>query len=411
MRTSVHLATIGGIRIEVNYSWLIIFALLTFTLATGWFPATASHQPVALYWLTAVVAVILLFASVLAHELAHSLVARARGLPVKSITLFIFGGVSNIEREPQSAGVEFQMAFVGPLTSIVIGGAFLAVLFLLNAITTLPILLKALLTYAGFINLVLGVFNLIPGFPMDGGRVLRAILWRVSGSLARATQWAVRVGQVVAYLMILTGIWLFFVWNALDGLWIGFVGLFLLQAAQAEFAQSQLEASIIGVTVGDVMTAAPTAVTPDLTAQQFVDEHLLRTGQRALPVVENSESQRLIGIVTLRDVRGLERERWPVTSVSQIMTPLAQLTTVEATQPLSDALPRLRQAGVNQLPVVRNGRLVGLLDLEAVLKLLAVRRSLGMSAELAADRGTRPTETPVPQTADTPAKSHLPTTA
>lgn len=411
MRTSVHLATIAGIRIDVNFSWLIIFALLTFSLATSWFPTSAPHQPVALYWLTAVVAVILLFASVIAHELAHSLVARARGLPVKSITLFIFGGVSNIEREPQSAGVEFQMAFVGPLTSIVLGGVFLSISLLLSWISTPPILLTALLTYAGVVNLLLGVFNLIPGFPMDGGRVLRAILWRASGSLAKATQWASRVGQVVAYLMIMTGIWLFFVWNALDGLWIGFVGLFLLQAAQAESAQSQLEASIIGVTVGDVMTSAPTAVTPDLTAQQFVDEHLLRNGQRALPVVENFETQRLLGIVTLRDVRGLARERWPITAVSQIMTPLAQLTTVDATQPLSDAIPRLRQAGVNQLPVVRDGRLVGLLDLEAVLRLLAVRRSLGMSSELGAGKAAHPTNTRPPQTFDAPATTRLPTTA
>ncbi|HZC04013.1 MAG TPA: site-2 protease family protein [Ktedonobacterales bacterium] len=411
MRTSLHIGTISGIRIEVHISWLIIFMLLTFSLATGWFPLTASGQSVPLYWLTAVVAVVLLFASVLAHELAHSVVARRRGMPVKSITLFIFGGVSNIEREPQSASAEFQMAFVGPLTSLVIGGAFVGVAYLLDALFAVPALLGALLMYTGIVNLLLGVFNLIPGFPMDGGRALRAIIWRTSGSLATATRWATYVGQAVAYLLILVGIWLFFTTDALNGLWIGFIGLFLLLAAQAEYAQVKLEASVAGVNVEDVMTTAPIAVTPELSAQQFVDDYLLRTGQRALPVVADAGSQRLLGIVALRDVRNLARDRWASTPVGQIMTPLIQLKTVEATQPLSDALPLISRTGVNQLPVVRDGRLVGLLDLEAIVGRIAMRQALGLGTvtrrEAAmAHQSARPIAGDSPHAADT----RLPTT-
>jgi len=392
MRTSLYLGSIAGIRIEVNFSWLIIFALLTFSLATGWFPQSVPGQTVALYWITAVIAVVLLFLSVLAHELAHSIVAKSRGMPVKSITLFIFGGVSNIEREPQSPGVEFQMAFVGPLTSLLLGGVFVAVSLIMDGITGIPPLVLALFSYTGIVNLLLGVFNLIPGFPMDGGRVLRSIIWKATGSLQRATQWAANVGQGIAYLMMLVGVWLFFAGYALDGLWIGFIGVFLLYAAQAEIAQARLESSVAGVRVGDVMTVTPAVVSPYLSTQQFVDEHVLRMGQRALPVVEDVEGGRLLGIVTLRDVRQLPREQWATTPVGQIMTPLAQLKTVDANQPLADALPLITQAGVNQLPVVRDGRLVGMLGLEAIVERLQVRKELGLeSAPLASGRSLRET--------------------
>lgn len=382
MRTSLYLGSIAGIRIEVNFSWLIIFALMTFSLATLWFPQTVSGQPVALYWITAVVAVLLLFASVLAHELAHSIVAKSRGMPVKSITLFIFGGVSNIEREPQSPGAEFQMAFVGPLTSLIIGGVSLGLALILANITGVPPLLTSLVGYLGWINLALGVFNLIPGFPMDGGRVLRSMIWKATGSLQRATQWAANIGQGIAYLMMLVGVWLFFAGFPLDGLWVGFIGLFLLYAAQSEINQMRLESSVAGVKVGDVMTATP-VVSPYLSAQQFVDEHLLRTGQRAMPVVDDVEGGRLLGIVTLRDVRRLPREQWATTPIGQIMTPLAQLKTVDASQPLAEALPLITQAGVNQLPVVRDGRLVGILGLEAIIERMQVRQELGLGARSA----------------------------
>ncbi len=242
--------------------------------------------------------------------------------------------------------------------------------------------------------LVVGVFNLIPGFPMDGGRVLRAAIWQATGSLERATRWAVNVGQGVAYLMMLIGVWLFFVGYTLDGLWVGFIGLFLLQASQAELMQTQLQASVEGVSVGEMMTEAPSAVISTLSVQQLVDEYLLRTGQRATPVVDDPESQRLIGIVTLRDVRALDRRQWPFTPVAQIMTPLAQLKVAQANQQLSEALPLITAAGVNQLPVVSDGRIVGLLGLEAIVERLQTRRALGLETSAATPAASREPRTP-----------------
>ena len=409
MRTSWHLGTIAGIRIDVNFSWLIIFALLTFTLATAVFPGAARGYSTPAYWIAAVIATLLFFASVLAHELAHSLVARSLGMPVKSITLFIFGGVSNIEREPQRAGDELKMAFVGPFTSLVIGGALLLLSFLLG-MAAMPSLVVMVVFYLGFANVAIGIFNLIPGFPMDGGRVLRAAIWQATGSLERATRWAANIGQGVAYLMMLVGVWLFFTEDPLNGLWIGFIGLFLLQASQAELMQTQLQASVEGVSVGEMMTEAPSAVISTLSVQQLVDEYLLRTGQRATPVIDDFETQHLIGLVTLRDVRALDRRQWPFTPVAQIMTPLAQLKVAQANQQLSEALPLITAAGVNQLPVVHDGRIVGMLGLEAIVERLQTRRALGLETGAAAPTASREPRAP----ADTgatgyPSDTRLPT--
>jgi len=380
MRTSLPIGKIAGIKIDINLSWLVIFVLLTFSLAVGWLPFTVPHQPLAEYWLAAVLAVLLFFASVVAHELAHSLVARARGLPVSRITLFIFGGVSNIEREPDSPGVEFQMAFVGPLTSLVLG--ILSLLLALLAGHAVP-LLGAVFGYLGLTNIALGVFNLLPGFPLDGGRVLRSIIWRATGSLTRATRWAATVGQLISYLMILVGIWLFFNGDFLDGLWIGFIGLFLLQAAQAESAEVDLESNVAGISVGQVMGPVPPVAPPNHSIQQTVDEYLLHTGQRVVPVVQDDL---LIGIVTLRDIRQIPREQWPVVTLGQIMTPLAKLRSVSSNQSLVEALRSLQQLRVGQLPVLEDGRLVGIIEVETVLKWVGLRHDLGM------DRAAIPTK-------------------
>src|SRR5437764_9771199 len=229
MPHSLRLGKIAGIDIYVNFSWLIILVFLTWSLATGWFTVYPGWS-VGTYWIVSLIAAILLFVSVLLHELAHSIVARAKGLPVKNITLFIFGGISNLEQEPASPGVEFQMAVVGPVVSLLIGGLSL---LLFAVLTGGSPQVEAILGYLGFTNLLLGIFNLIPGFPLDGGRVLRSIIWKVTGSLRRATRIASVVGQIIEYLFILWGIWQFFVGNPLNAIWIGFIGWFLLTAAQS----------------------------------------------------------------------------------------------------------------------------------------------------------------------------------
>ena len=372
MPGTFRIGNIAGIDIDIHVSWIIILVLLTVSLATGWFPQLYPGWSTATYWLIAFLSSLLLFVSVLLHELAHSLVARRRGLPVKSITLFIFGGVSNIEREPQSPGVEFQIAFVGPLTSLVIG----AICFLLQVPlrgSNSP--LEGILFYLAVTNILLGVFNLIPGFPLDGGRVLRSIVWRLTGNLRQATRVATLTGQVIAYLFILLGIWIFFVGDILDGIWLGFIGWFLLSAAQSANAQGMLTSVLRGVTVGEVMNPKPATVPADISLQQLVDAYFLPGGLRYALVMQ---TDRLLGLITLGDIRHIPREQWGQVPVSTAMIPLSRLHVVTPQQSLSDVLPLMAGRDVNQLPVVDNGALVGILSRDAIVGYLEVRRSLGV---------------------------------
>src|SRR3989449_6877065 len=319
MPGTFRIGNIAGINIDIHVSWIIILVLLTVSLATGWFPQLYPGWSTATYWLIAFLSSLLLFVSVLLHELAHSLVARRRGLPVKSITLFIFGGVSNIEREPTSPGIEFQMAFVGPLTSLVIG----AICFLLQVPlrgTNSP--LEEILFYLAVTNILLGLFNLIPAFPLDGGRVLRSIIWKITGSMRQATRAASITGQVIAYLFILLGIWLFFTGSILDGIWLGFIGWFLLSSAQSANSQVMLASVFNMVTVGEVMNPKPMTVPANISLQQLVDSYFLPGGLRYALVMQ---ADHLVGLITLSDIRHIPRDQWGQVPVSQAMIPLARL--------------------------------------------------------------------------------------
>jgi len=319
MPGSFRIGKIAGIDIDIHVSWIIILVLLTVSLATGWFPQLYPGWSSATYWVVGLISALLLFVSVLLHELAHSLVARRRGLPVKSITLFIFGGVSNIEQEPKSPGVEFQMAVVGPLTSLLIGAVCYLLLLPLRG-TNSP--LEGILYYLAVTNILLGVFNLIPGFPLDGGRVLRSIVWRITGSLTKATRAASITGQTIAYLFILLGIWLFFAGNILDGIWLGFIGWFLLSAAQSANTQVMLQSTLRGVTVGEVMNPTPPTVPANISLQKLIDEYFLPRGLRFALVIQGD---RLAGLITLSDIRHVPREQWEYIPVGQAMIPVVRL--------------------------------------------------------------------------------------
>ena len=372
MPGSLHLGRIAGIDIYIHFSWLIIFVFLTWSLATGWFPQLYPGWSTATYWLVSAVAALLLFVSVLLHELAHSFVARARGLPVKNITLFIFGGVSNIQQEPASPGVEFQVAVVGPVVSLLIG--FVAFLLQL-AVRGSNSPLQGIFFYLAVTNILLGIFNLIPGFPLDGGRVLRSIVWKASGSLRRATRVATIVGQIIAYLFILWGIWLFFSGNVLNGIWIGFIGWFLLSSAQSANSQVMLESMFRGVTVGEVMNTKPTTVPANISLQRLVDEYFLPYGLRSALVMQ---ADQLAGLITLSDIRHVPREEWGQVPVGHAMVPLDRLHVVQPQQSLNEVLPLMAGRDVNQLPVVQNGVLVGVLSRDAIVRFLEIRRGLGL---------------------------------
>lgn len=375
MPGSFRIGRIAGIDIYIHFSLLIILAVLTWSLATGWFAQLYPGWSTATYWIVSLAASILLFVSVLLHELAHSVVARARGLPVTNIILFLFGGVSNLQHEPEKPGVEFQMAVVGPVVSLLLGGLGLGLFAALRGSNPQ---LEAILGYLGISNLLLGVFNLIPGFPLDGGRVLRSIIWKATGNLRRATRIASLIGQAIAYLFIVGGIWIFFTVNILDGLWIGFIGWYLLSAAHATNSQAMLESTLRGVTVAQVMNRNPTMVPANISLQRLVDEYLLPYGLRTAFVTSGDQ---LAGMVTLGDVRHVPREEWSQTPVGFVMIPLERLHSVSPQQNLNDVMPLMANRDINQVPVVQDGRLVGVLTRETIIRTIEIRRGLGLDRD------------------------------
>ncbi len=373
MSGSFHLGKLAGIDIYINFSLLIGLVLLTTSLASGWFPGLYPGAATSTYILMGIVGAMLLFISILLHELAHSLVARAHGLAVRSIVLFIFGGVSNIEQEAPRPGVEFQVSVVGPLVSILLG----ALCFLLwLPIHSHPSAVGAVLMVLALINVLLGVFNLIPGFPLDGGRVFRSIVWKITGNANTATRIAATVGQIVAYLFILWGIFQVFGGDVLDGIWIGFVGWFLLSAAQSTRAQSNFDAMFGNVTVEQVMNTQPITVPANISLQKLVDDYFLPQGLRSAFVMQGDW---FAGLVTLSDIRHIPRETWAQTPVGQIMIPVARLHAVTPQQSLKEVLPLMATQDVNQLPVVSSdGQLLGVLSRDAIMRSLEVRRKLGL---------------------------------
>lgn len=372
LRNSIRIARIGGISINIHVSWILIFILVTWTLAGSYFPQNYPQWSLALYWTVGLATSVLFFVSVLLHELAHSLVARARGLPVHDITLFIFGGVSQLSEEPETPATEFIMTLVGPLTSILLGVCFGVVWFTSRGVNE-P--LAALGRYLGFINVLLGFFNMIPGFPLDGGRVLRSILWQATGNLQRATRWASLVGQAVAYLFILAGIWQIFTGDWIGGLWIAFIGWFLDNAATSSYRQLTVRNLLAGHTVREVMTRDCPEVTPGLTLDRLVSERMLPSGARCFPVVEGGLVR---GLLTMHNIKGVSQDRWAMTTVEQVMTPLDGLKRVGPDEGLWTAMQSMTEKGVNQLPVMEDSRLLGMLRRDNIVSFIRIKGELGI---------------------------------
>ncbi len=385
----IHLGRIAGIAITLDWSWLVILALFTGSLATGHFPQTVPGLSAVMYVAAGLLASLLLFASVIAHELGHALVARRYGVPVKDITLFIFGGVASLGSEPRTPGAEFVIAVVGPLISIVLGSALWLLSLPLRGLSPLGF---SLLGYLGVANLALAVFNLLPGFPLDGGRVLRAILWKTTGSMQRATRGATRSGQGLALLFILLGIWQFYQGDVFGGIWIGFIGWFLFSAAQAVNRQALVENAFRGVTVRDLMQPAPVSVPANISLERVVEEYILPLGLRAIPVVRDGQP---VGMISLHDMRKVPREQWGDVPVGHAMTPIEHMRTVAPQQPIADVLPLLAESDTGHLLVVEDDTLVGMLNREAIVRALDIRRNLGTGADQpTATGGTRVEESP-----------------
>lgn len=369
----VPLGRFFGIPVRLHWSWFIVFVLVTWFLADGYFPDYYAWTT-ATYWGIGAATSILFFASVLAHELAHSRVAQAAGIQVNAITLFIFGGVSQLTREPGRPGVEFRMAIAGPATSIVLGGIFWAIYFATKD-SIEP--LSGLAFWLGYINLFLAGFNLIPGFPLDGGRVLRSILWWRSGNLRKATWIAAIIGRGFGYLLIFGGIYYIFVdvqKYLFQGLLMAFVGWFLENAAVGSYRQVALQDQLRGHKISEIMTLDCPVVSPRLTIEELVNQYILTSGRRCFPVVEDGQG---LGLVTMHNVKVVPREEWHNRTVREVMTPMDKLKRVGPHEDLSSAMQLLTDEDVNQLPVVENNRIIGMVARENLLAFVHTRAELG----------------------------------
>jgi Zn-dependent protease/CBS domain-containing protein len=372
----VRVGRISNIEIAIDASWVFIVVLMTWSLAASfshWHPGWGYAVSIGV----AFVAALLFFASVVVHELAHSLVARRFGVPVRRIVLFLFGGVSNIEREPPSPKAEFLTAVVGPLTSILLGVVLLALGSLAigapSAMVADPARRMAdlgpgetIVMWLGPINILVGVFNLIPGFPLDGGRILRSILWGATHDLHVATRWASGVGQAVGWGFVFLGIAMafgaqvpFFGRGLGAGLWLAFIGWFLSSAAAQTWRQLLLHELLDGIPVARLMRPLRQALSPDANLETVVNDWLLGGDERAFPVVD--AAGRLVGLTTLSDVRAVPRDRRPATRVADAMTPAERLVTTSPREDLGEALEKLSRTDVSQLPALEDGRLVGML--------------------------------------------------
>jgi Zn-dependent protease/CBS domain-containing protein len=369
-RHTISLGRIFGIRIDLDYSWFLIVGLLTWVLAANYYPQEFKNWSTAEYWGMGLATAVMLFVSVLIHELGHSLVAQRLGMSVPRITLFIFGGVSQIAAEPPSASAEFAMAIVGPLVSL----ALAAVFWELEPVVAFSPPLLALTQYLALLNFVLGLFNLIPGFPLDGGRVLRAIIWRSTGKYQQSTSIAAGVGRFFGFLLIFIGFWQILGGNFLNGLWIAFIGWFLESAAGSLLQQEGLKSLIGEHRVADAMKRDFPRVPGDLTVQELVDKYVLPSGLRYFIVDGNAAAP---GLVTLSAIKETPRPSWSQTMVSQIMVPLRRMATIRPDALLWSALEKMGRDGVNQLPVVDGNGIVGMLSRDDVMHYLAVLHAIG----------------------------------
>ncbi len=370
MRGSLSLGRILGIPIRLHASWFLIAALITWTLAAGYFPQEYPGWDPAVYWPTGIITALLFFASVLIHELGHSVLALREKVPVRSITLFIFGGVAQIGREPPTAGAEFRIAVAGPLSSLGLAAVFGG----LGAALGDNVALAAMLAYLGRINLLLAAFNMVPGFPLDGGRVLRAALWSLRGSFRQATRWASWAGRAVAYLFILFGVGQILLGGGfLNGLWIALIGWFLNNAAESSYQQVLLRDALSGVKARSVMTQQCQVVSSTLGLNQLVEDHILAGGQRCFFVADNGDMQ---GLVTLHNVRQVPRELRDSLTASQIMTRLDGALRVGPDEDVWTVLQRMDEADVNQVPIMDNGSFLGMITRENLLHDIRIRAEL-----------------------------------
>jgi len=377
LRGGVPIGKAFGISLRLHYSWFVIFALVTWALAASYFnptdyPTWSLSARIAAGLITSV----LFFGSVLAHELMHSIVSQRQGVPVQSITLFFLGGVSQITSEPKQPKDEFRMAIVGPLTSLVIGGIFFGIYFGLRNVDTFAAQFVTGIAYwLGIINLFVGVFNLIPGFPLDGGRVLRSLIWWRSGNLKSATRVASNIGRAVGFIFIFGGIWFIFTGYWFNGILLALIGWFVESAAAGSYQQLLIQDMLKGHVASEVMSRDCVVIPPEITIDQLVHENILASGRRCFPVVSGSQ---IMGMMTLHNIKEVPRDQWSIETVKEAMTPFDKLKWVRPDEELSSVLRILTEDNINQVPVVQDNEIVGMVSRENLLNFVNIRNRLGV---------------------------------
>jgi Zn-dependent protease len=372
MSGGIRIGRIFGIPVYLHPSWFIVFVLITLTLVNyfaGDHPGWTANQ----HWVVAIATSILFFASVLFHETAHSVVAMRYRIPVVSITLFVFGGLARIGREPSSARQEFYIAAAGPTSSYVLAGGFWALTRVFPATGTIG----ALAEWLAQVNFILATFNLVPGFPLDGGRIFRSIVWAWTKNYERATRMASQSGQLLAYLMIFLGIWQALAGNWVGGLWLAFIGWFLLSAAQESHAQVAIRRSLRGLRVSDIMAEELPVVNPGLSLEDYAHD-LLRTGRRCHLVVDDGQ---LLGMMTVHALSRVPREDWGRTSVQAAMLPRQAIHWSRPEEPVLSLLERMQGEDINQMPVLAGDQVVGMVSRDAILRIVQLHLQMGDVAE------------------------------
>jgi len=364
MHNAFSLGKIKEIEIKIHYSWFLIFFLVIWSLAQFYFPANYPGWTNTIYWLSASVAAFFLFVSVLFHDLSHSLFGKRHNIVVKSITLFVFGGVAEMVTEPKKPSDEFQMAVAGPLASFFLAGVFWITTWFDIGLTG-----TAIVHYLFLINGILGIFNLVPAFPLDGGRIFRSALWAASSDIDRATRRAVTVSRFIAFLLTLWGIKLLLDNNFVGGLWMIVISWFLVQAAGSSLKQQMMETVLAHVTIDGIMDREFKKIPPKMLLRDLA-KAFLDYKQGGFPV---EEGDKLIGLVTLQDLRSVPRVKWATTRVDAIMTGAEKLETLQPTDTAYDAFLKLTNNDFGRLPVVENNKVIGLVTRNAIILLLAVK--------------------------------------